>query len=68
MGHLAKLLDLSGPNGGPVEVTDYRARIMDRLNAIAKALCRCQARMPGQLLNVTQTAASLDASLGSLGG
>jgi phage terminase small subunit len=43
MGHLAKLLNLlvdrqeiSGPNGGPVEVTDHRARIMDRLNAIAK--------------------------------
>jgi hypothetical protein len=43
MAHLAKLLNLlvdrqeiSGPNGGPVEVTDHRARIMDRLNAIAK--------------------------------
>jgi phage terminase small subunit len=43
MSHLAKLLNLlvdrqeiSGPNGGPVEVTDHRARIMDRLNAIAK--------------------------------
>jgi hypothetical protein len=43
MGHLAKLLNLlvdreeiSGPNGGPVEVTDHRTRIMDRLNAIAK--------------------------------
>jgi hypothetical protein len=43
MGHLAKLLnmlvdrqEISGPNGGPVEVTDHRARIMDRLNAIAK--------------------------------
>ena len=43
MGHLARLLNLlvdrqeiSGPNGGPVEVTDHRARIMDRLNAIAK--------------------------------
>ena len=23
-------------NGGPVEVTDHRSRIMDRLNAIAK--------------------------------
>jgi hypothetical protein len=40
MGHLAKLLNLlvdrqeiSGPNGGPVEVTDHRVRIMDRLNA-----------------------------------
>jgi phage terminase small subunit len=47
MGHLAKLLNLlvdrqeiSGPNGGPVEVTDYRARIMDRLNAIAKRQAR----------------------------
>ena len=28
--------EISGPNGGPVEVTDHRARIMDRLNAIAK--------------------------------
>jgi phage terminase small subunit len=43
MAHLAKLLNLlvdrqeiSGPNGGPDEVTDHRARIMDRLNAIAK--------------------------------
>ena len=43
MAHLAKLLNLlvdrqeiSGPNGGPVEVIDHRARIMDRLNAIAK--------------------------------
>jgi hypothetical protein len=43
MGHLAKLLNLlvnrqeiGGPNGGPVEVTDHRTRIMDRLNAIAK--------------------------------
>jgi hypothetical protein len=43
MAHLAKLLNLlvdrqeiGGPNGGPVEVTDHRSRIMDRLNAIAK--------------------------------
>ena len=43
MGHLAKLLSLlvdrqeiSGPNGGPVEVIDHRSIIMDRLNAIAK--------------------------------
>jgi hypothetical protein len=43
MAHLAKLLNLlvdrqeiSGPNGGPVEVTDHKSRIMDRLNAIAK--------------------------------
>jgi hypothetical protein len=43
MGHLAKLLSLlvdrqeiSGPNGGPVEVIDHRTRIMDRLTAIAK--------------------------------
>jgi phage terminase small subunit len=43
MAHLAKLLNLlvdrqeiSGPGGGPVEVIDHRARIMDRLNAIAK--------------------------------
>jgi phage terminase small subunit len=43
MGHLAKLLsmlvdrqEISGPGGGPVEVTDHRARITDRLNAIAK--------------------------------
>jgi hypothetical protein len=43
MGHLAKLLNLlvdrqeiSGPNVGPVEVTDHRTRIMDRLNDIAK--------------------------------
>jgi phage terminase small subunit len=28
--------EISGPNGGPVEVTDHRARITDRLNAIAK--------------------------------
>jgi phage terminase small subunit len=28
--------EISGPNGGPVEVTGHRARIMDRLNAIAK--------------------------------
>jgi phage terminase small subunit len=28
--------EISGPNGGPVEVTDHRSRIMDRLNAIAK--------------------------------
>jgi phage terminase small subunit len=28
--------EISGPNGGPVEVTDHRARIMDRLNAISK--------------------------------
>jgi Terminase small subunit len=41
--HLAKLMhllidrqEISGPDGGPVEVTDHRARIMDRLNAIAK--------------------------------
>jgi len=40
---LAKLLNLlvdrqeiSEPNGGPVEVTDHRTRIVDRLNAIAK--------------------------------
>jgi hypothetical protein len=31
------------------------------------ALCRCQARMTGQLLNIAQAAAALDASLGSLG-
>jgi phage terminase small subunit len=43
MGHLAKLLnmlvdrqEISGPDGGPVEVTDHKSRIMDRLNAIAK--------------------------------
>jgi hypothetical protein len=43
MGHLAKLLNLlvdrqeiSGPNGGPVEVTEHRARITERLNEIAK--------------------------------
>jgi hypothetical protein len=43
MGHLAKLLNLlvdrqeiSGPGGRPVEVTDYRARITERLNDIAK--------------------------------
>jgi hypothetical protein len=43
MGHLAKLLnmlidrqEISGPNGGPVEVTDHRARITERLNDIAK--------------------------------
>jgi phage terminase small subunit len=43
MSHLAKLLNLlidrqeiSGPNGGPVEVTDDRTRIIDRLDAIAK--------------------------------
>jgi hypothetical protein len=41
--NLAKLLQLlvdrqeiSGPNGGPVEVIDHRARIMERLNAIAE--------------------------------
>ena len=43
MAQLAKLLNLfvdrqeiSGPNGGLVEVTDHRARIMVRLNAFAK--------------------------------
>jgi hypothetical protein len=28
--------EISGPNGGPVEVTDHRARITERLNAMAK--------------------------------
>jgi len=28
--------EISGPGGGPVEVTEYRAQIMDRLNAIAE--------------------------------
>jgi hypothetical protein len=28
--------EISGPNGGPVEVTDHRARIRERLNDIAK--------------------------------
>jgi phage terminase small subunit len=28
--------EISGPNGGPVEVTDHRARITERLNDIAK--------------------------------
>ena len=43
MGHLAKLLnmlvdrqEISRPSGGPVEVTDHRARITERLNDIAK--------------------------------
>ena len=43
MGHLAKLLNLlvdrqeiGGPDGGPVEVTDHRGRITERLNDIAK--------------------------------
>jgi hypothetical protein len=43
MGHLAKLLnmlverqEISGPDGGPVEVMDHRARITERLNDIAK--------------------------------
>jgi phage terminase small subunit len=43
MAHLAKLLnmlvdrqEISGPSGGPVEVIDHRARITERLNAIAK--------------------------------
>jgi hypothetical protein len=42
MGHLPKLFNpliarkSYGPNGGPVEVTDHRTRIMDRLNATAK--------------------------------
>ena len=42
MGHLAKLLnmlvdrqEISRPSGGPVEVTDHRARITERLNAIS---------------------------------
>ena len=42
-GHLAKLLnmlvdrqEISRPSGGPVEVTDHRARITERLNAISK--------------------------------
>jgi hypothetical protein len=41
--NLAKLLQLlvdrqevSGPNGGPVEVVDHKARITDRLNGIAR--------------------------------
>jgi hypothetical protein len=28
--------EISGPNGGPVEVTDHRARNTERLNDIAK--------------------------------
>ena len=39
MAHLAKPLNLlvdRQEKSGPVEVTDHRARIMDRLNAIAK--------------------------------
>jgi hypothetical protein len=28
--------EISGPSGGPVEVTDHRARITERLDAIAK--------------------------------
>jgi hypothetical protein len=28
--------EISGPSGGPVEVTDHRARITERLNAIVK--------------------------------
>jgi hypothetical protein len=45
MGRLAKLLnmlvdrqEIGGPNGGPVEVTDHRARITERLNDIAKRM------------------------------
>jgi phage terminase small subunit len=43
MAQLSKLLnmlvdrqEISGPDGGPVEVTDHRARITERLNDIAK--------------------------------
>jgi phage terminase small subunit len=43
MAQLSKLLnmlvdrqEISGPGGGPVEVTDHRARITERLNDIAK--------------------------------
>jgi hypothetical protein len=43
MAQLSKLLNMlvdrqevNGPGGGPVEVTDYRARITERLNDIAK--------------------------------
>jgi hypothetical protein len=43
MAQLSKLLnmlvdrqEISGPDGGPVEVTDHWAQIMDRLNAISK--------------------------------
>jgi phage terminase small subunit len=43
MAHLAKLLnmlvdrsEISGPDGGPVEVVDHKSRITERLNAIAK--------------------------------
>jgi len=45
MAQLSKLLnmlvdrqEISGPGGGPVEVTDHRARLTERLNHIAKRM------------------------------